>query len=139
MSNWYKIEPVNKKSIIDNQFWSMTEDDGNEIRFSVEETNRWGYFVVKTDKTLDQVKDDLNYDDDKYGQFDSDDWEIEDMDFYDICAVDYNNCHNIDEETLQQLAEENPSWEDHGYNNEGYRYDIYGKMNVTDVTDEYRT
>ena len=137
MSNYFKIEPVYKKSITDNMFWERKEDDGELIKFSTEELYRWGHFVIKTDLTLDQVKDELNADDEKYGQFDSDDWELEDQELDDSCSYYFNNCYNIDEETLEQLYEENSSWEEHGYDNIGYRYDIHGPMKVTDVTDEY--
>ena len=137
MSNYIKIEPVNKKSYVYHNFWSMTEDDGNEIRFSEEELNRWGWIIIKTDKDVDTIKKEIE----EEGHFDSDNYEDNDgiweTDMDDIISVDYNNCYNIDEDTLQELHEENSDWEEHGYTNEGYRIDIFGDVKVTDVTDEY--
>ena len=134
---YIKIQPENKKSYVLNDFWAMTEDDGNEIRFSVEETNRWGHIIIKTDKDVDTIKKEIE----EEGHFDSDNYEDDDgiyeTDMEDICSVDYNNCHNVDEETLQELAEENSDWEAHGYKHQGYRIDIFGDVKVTDVTKEY--
>lgn len=136
MSKKYiKIENAEKKSYVYIDFWAMTEEDGNEIRFSVEETNRWGHVILKTDKDIDTIKKEIE----EEGHFDSDNYEddIWETDMLDICATDYNNCHNVEEETLQELAEENSDWEEHGYSNQGYRVDIYGKLKITDVTKEY--
>ncbi len=121
----WKIEPTNKKSIVDTEFFRKHLKNGKTLVFSREVGYRWGYVIVEDDPT-DMIKEALaNNEPLRVTSLD-----VSDHSFEDGCWTDNIGIDKLPKKE-QKLLEEFIWPEDAGWefvDNETY---IHGEVTVT--------
>lgn len=138
MANYFKVSNRYKKSYVETQTFTRPIADDRVQSFTMSDTWRFGTVIVKTDLSLEDFKQQTRADEED-GYFSSEDHEIYDYEeTWDGCALDFNNFHNITEEEVESLYEKDTDFESaHGFSYDDSWVDIYGPLDVEDVTEEY--
>lgn len=131
----YKVEPAQKKSVVEQQSWSK-EIDGVKVWLTYEEVWRWGEFLVhmpdteeewkqyaeEIAATIEEAKEYYTVPEDLENGIELEDYDFELISTWDGCASYwYASCYPRDaftEEQLNEIAEE----AENGFYEDSYEY-----------------